>query len=519
MNTEQYLYANGYTPAPVRRRRRRRRRRPGLGTVICLAALLAVLIAFAVGISAFGHSGNEDGNPTLRLPETVQLKQLNIPSGAVFEASELVTGLEGTGIAVSFVTEPAADTRGVQSVELRFMLNGAECIHFATVNRFQLVEQITVQMGSGRIPDIRDFVPDPSVIAGFKGDSPDSLPEDSCGSHTLTVECDGREYPVTYLVTEDIPPEAVGLTVTVEAGSVPEPATLVDQIEDHSDVTVTYAQTPVLTTVGTEEVVLVLTDAFGNTAQVTATVEIIPNENGPQFTGLEELQVQVGSTVSYKTDVSATDLQDGELTFTVDPGDVDAKTVGSYTAWYTATDSDGNSLTVPRTVVVLDKAEIEVEKYAQEVLSKIITEDMTRDEQIYAVYRYTRKNVTFVGTSDKFSIARSAYEGFSTGKGDCYTYYAMNVVLFNALGIENLEVARVGGTSNHWWNLVLFEDGLYYHVDSCPKSVKVDGMTYDKMSDSDLDKYTNNKKVLAHRSNYYTYDKTLPEYQDIDIAP
>ena len=169
--------------------------------------------------------------------------------------------------------------------------------------------------------------------------------------------------------------------------------------------------------------------------------------------------------------------------------------------------------------MILDEAEAAVEKYARDVINQIIREDMTRDQKIYQVYRYTRKNVLFVGSSDKSSIVHAAYEGFSTGKGDCYTYYAMNVILLDALGIENLEVARVGGTSNHWWNLVLHEDGMYYHVDSCPKSIYLDGQTYYKMTDSDLDEYTNNKQVAAHRPNYYTYDKTLPEYQDIDIAP
>ena len=160
-----------------------------------------------------------------------------------------------------------------------------------------------------------------------------------------------------------------------------------------------------------------------------------------------------------------------------------------------------------------------MEQKAQAVLDKIITKNMTRDEKIYKVYYYSRHNVLFVGSSDKRSIEHAAYEGFTTGRGDCYTYYAMNVIMLDLLGIENLEVARVGGTSNHWWNLVLFEDGKYYHVDSCPKSIYLDGQNYSKLTDSDLDEYTNNKQVAAHRPHYYTYDKTLPEYQDIEIAP
>lgn len=525
MDTYPNYYADGYVP--VRRRRRRRRRSRGVGPVIILVVVLAVLLGLSVRLSVFGKLGNVDSSldpsvgmkPILDLPETVELKPLTLPSSALVEPHELVIGLEGTDITVSFLKEPATGVVGRQKVQLLFSKDGAECIRTVSLTRFLMVTHISRELGSDDIPDIRDYIPNIDIDASFKNASPATLPLESCGSHALVIECYGREYPVTYLVTEAIPPKAVGLKVTAEAGSLPDPASLIGQIVDHSEVTVSYAQVPELKVLGDLDVTMVLTDAFGNSSQFDAVINVIPAKDGPTFTGLEELHIQVGGTISYKAGVSATDPEDGALTFTVDPGDVDNKTVGTYTAYYTATDSDGHTLTVPRTVVIQDEAEAAVEEYAKGVLKTILKDNMTRDQKIYAIYLYTRKNVKFVGTSDKSSIVHSAYEGFSTGKGDCYTYYAMNVILLDLAGIENLEVARVGGTSHHWWNLVLHEDGKYYHVDSCPKAIYLDGQTYYKMTDSDLDDYTNNKQVAAHRPNYYTYDKTLPEYQDIDIAP
>ena len=525
MDTNYHTY---YAGPPQRRHRRRRCRNKGIISVVMLSVVLAVLSGLAVRISVFGKIARIDSaeteptiaaTPLLQLPETVKLKKLNLPTGAAIEPWELVEGLENTDITVVFANELVTDVVGEQTIDLLFTQGNAECTQSVVVNRFQLITEISSEMGSESIPTIRDFIPDMNIDAVFKGDSPETLPPDSCGVHGLTIECDGRDYPVVYLVTEDIPPEAVGLTVTVEAGMLPEPETLVDEIVDHSDVTVTYEEIPELTTLGLQEVKLLLTDAFGNHSNVTAMIEVIPAENGPQFTGLEDLHIQVGGTISYKAGVSVTDLQDGDLTFSVEPGNVDTKKIGTYFAYYTATDSDGNTLTVPRKIVIQDEAEAAVEAYAKAVLEKIIKDDMTQDQQIYQVYLYSRKNVQFVGSSDKTSVVHAAYEGFSTGKGDCYTYYAMNVIMLDLLGIENLEVARVGGTSNHWWNLVLHEDGKYYHVDSCPKAIYLDGQTYYKMTDGDLDDYTNNKQVAAHRPNYYTYDKTLPEYQDIEIAP
>lgn len=524
MDSDTYFNTEPEAAPPVRRRRRPRRRRPGAWTVVTLSVILAVLTGLAVRISVFGKTAGVDGFDTtdgiqwhLDLPETVSVRPLTLPLGAPVEAGELVTGLEGTGILVSFLQDPDPEALGTQEVELIFASGSASCTQTVTLTRFQLFDTVTVKMGS-EAPTLRKFVPNEKIDAAFKGTTPADIPADACGSFQLTVTCDGRDYPVTYLVTEDIPPQAEGLTVTTEAGTLPQPESLVGEITDHSDVTVAYETEPEITLLGVHEAVLVLTDAFGNTAHVSATVEVVPTPDGPGFTGLEELHIQVGSTISYKSGVKCTDPEDGELTFTVDPGTVDNKTVGTYTAYYTATDSDGHTLTVPRTIVIQDEAEAAVEKYARQILAEIITQDMSRDEQIRKVYQYTRYNVQFVGSSDKSSIVRAAYEGFSTGKGDCYTYYAMNVVFLNMLGIENLEVARVGGSSRHWWNLVLHEDGKYYHVDSCPKAIYLDGQTYWKMTDKDLDDYTNNKQVAAHRPNYYTYDKTLPEYQDIEIA-
>ena len=517
-NSNYYYYEYN---VPVRRRRRRRRRKRNAGSKLLLLVLVVVVIVLATAFCNNDHVDNVDQDmpAILSLPETVEIRSLMLPSGMTVTAQELVTGLEGTGISVSFVKEPAKEVVGLQKVELRFTGEKAECTRTVTLTRFLMNTETSRELESNDIPDIRDYIPNLNITATFKDVSPATIPLESCGRHSLIIVCDGREYPVTYLVTEDIPPKAVGLTVTAEAGSLPDPESLVDQIVDHTEVTVTYAEVPALTVLGSNEVVLLLTDEFGNSSQVKAVVDVIPAKNGPNFSGLEELHVQVGSTISYKSGVSAVDAEDGELTFQVDPGNVDNKKIGTYTAYYTATDSDGHTLTVPRTVVIQDKAEAAVEKYAADVIKKIITDDMTHDQQIYQIYLYTRKNIQFVGTSDKSSIAHAAYEGFTTGKGDCYTYYAINVVLLNMLGIENLEVTRVGGTSHHWWNLVLHQDGKYYHVDSCPKSIYLQGQTYYKMTDSDLDDYTNNKQVAAHRPHYYTYDKTLPEYQDIDIAP
>ena len=200
----------------------------------------------------------------------------------------------------------------------------------------------------------------------------------------------------------------------------------------------------------------------------------------------------------------------------IDTPGLDDTKEGTYKVHYYAVDSDGNRLTVVRTVVVESKTGQKVREKAQVVLNEIIKPGMTQDEKIYAVFRRVRNYMGYASHSDKSSVENAAYEGFSKWYGDCYTYYAMVRVMLDMLEIPNLEVARVDGKSNHWWNLVQFEDGKYYHIDAIPHQVT--DMEHFKMTESVIVAYTNNPAVARRRPNYYVYDHTLPEYQNIEIA-
>lgn len=494
-----------------RKKRRRRKKR-----MVAILSVILILLVGTVIVLELTHKAPSESDKPFELPASVQLQPLVLADNVPVSATDFVLGLGGTGLRVTFAEEPDPSALGQQDIKLVFKGENGSCTRTASLYRFRLEPKATAVMG-GEAADIRDFVPDETVDAVFLGRSPAQIPADLCGEFPLQISCGGREYGVTYTITEEIPPQATALEVTTGASIIPDPATLVTDIVDHSAVTVTYLEEPVLNMVGRYPVTVVLTDAYGNSAQIESVIHVIPAENGPQFTGLEELRIQVGDTIAYKAGVTATDAQDGELTYTVDAGGVDNKVEGTYTAYYTATDSDGLTITVARTITVLDVQTAVVEQYAAAALDQIITPDMTRDQKIFAVYKYTKANVSFVGTSDKTSIIHGAYEGFTTGKGDCYTYYAMNVIMLNLLGIENLEVRRTGGETNHWWNLVLHEDGKYYHVDSCPVAVEVEGVFHWKMTDTDLVTYT--EGVSWRKINFYTYDKTLPQYEGITIAP
>lgn len=499
-----------HTPHRKVRRNRSKAGKRGTGKVLFVGILLAILVIMGYAASVFSA-------PALTLPESVQVHdRIMAASQDSLTTADFVSGLEDTQIQVSFGADYDAQQLGRQTVTLVFTKGREQCTRTVELYRFHLETEITVKLGEETQVSARDFVQDSNVPAELLTE----LTEGACGFFTLRMQCGERAYEVMCTVTETVPPTGIGKTLTVEAGGgqLPAPSEFVEDIQDHTPVTVTYKEQPQFIRVGKQSVWLILTDLFGNTSEVEATANVVPSENGPQFTGLTTIYLEVGGTVSYKTGVTATDAQDGKLSFTVDTGNFDNQTAGEYTVWYSATDSDGNQLIVPRTIIVERKVEQNVYQKAQKILDEIIKPGMTRDEQIYAVWSRVAWYVSYSGNSDKSSVENAAYEGFTHWTGDCYTYYSMIRIMLDMLEIPNLEVTRVGGTSRHWWNLVEFGDGKYYHVDGSAHVILVDNIWREKMTDADLVTYTNNERVAKRRPNFYVYDHSLPQYQGISIA-
>jgi hypothetical protein len=77
-------------------------------------------------------------------------------------------------------------------------------------------------------------------------------------------------------------------------------------------------------------------------------------------------------------------------------------------------------------------------------------------------------------------------------------------------GIENMMVTRVGGGSNHYWNLINPDGGGWYHFDTTPLSTQVrSGVNRFMFTDTEAEKYTEIVLQDVNTRNYYTYDKTL----------
>src|SRR5690606_27039314 len=130
--------------------------------------------------------------------------------------------------------------------------------------------------------------------------------------------------------------------------------------------------------------------------------------------------------------------RDGEISFEVDSSKVNIRKEGSYSVVYSAIDSSGNrtqkevSYTVRASEVEIVEREV-VEALANEILAKIIKDDMTMEEKALALYKYINKNVYYLGGRHSDDMITEAYYGMLEDPGDCYTYFAVSDLMLNML--------------------------------------------------------------------------------------
>ena len=150
------------------------------------------------------------------------------------------------------------------------------------------------------------------------------------------------------------------------------------------------------------------------------------------------------------------------------------------------------------------------------IISSIITDGMSLKDRAWEIYDYVYDHIHYSPTSDKSSWVRAAYEGITTGYGDCYTYFALSKAFFERAGIENIDIQRSAEVvskvdERHFWSLVNIgtkESPAWYHFDACHIKDNPKPWGY-LMTDAQLAAYSSQKESANGVRNYfYAYDRT-----------
>lgn len=327
------------------------------------------------------------------------------------------------------------------------------------------------------------------------------------GSYPVTLEVNGKQYESKLVLQDTVPPQATAVKTTTTVGVLPNPEDCVTNIIDVTNVTVAFVITPEVSRVNTVSAVVGLTDEGGNETELEVSIEVIEekDEEPPVISGVKDIEIIVGDSISYKKDVTVTDNEDPNPVLEIDNSGVDIDTPGEYTVTYTATDASGNTTTVTAKVIVNKKpvpeGEEEIYAMAEEILDQITDDSMDDMDVAFAIYRWTKGNIGYTGSSDKSDWIVGAYDGFTNRSGDCFTYFAVAKELFNVAGIENVDVVKSDTShSRHYWSLINLGDG-WYHVDCTPRVGS--GDNFFMVTDEELEAYS------VKHNNSHIFDGSL----------
>ena len=207
----------------------------------------------------------------------------------------------------------------------------------------------------------------------------------------------------------------------------------------------------------------------------------------------------VGVTPTFKKFISVSDDTDEAPVVSVEHN-VDITTVGTYTIKYTVEDASGN-VSYKTLAYEVKKDEYSLATLMALIADKAkelgITKEMSKVQQVRAIYDFAHTNVTFTDESNIPNIDRSKWQsdwleeavrGLETMEGDCYTYYAISKAFFEYFGIEsygikraeNYEGAEDDGT--HFWSAVNVGEGSdrWYYYDATRLNGYFNGNKSDK---------------------------------------
>ena len=298
------------------------------------------------------HSELEIVDTVAPTAETVDI--VSIP-GQVHTPEEFLEGItDETAVTVRFAAQPLFDT--VRDSEVFILLTDAGgnvtelMAHMSVV---PVLQEMTAEAGCG--------LPDPEVFSVAEGQEiryataeetetylsanglTDEHPfQDLVGEYTVYLETYGGVYPSHLKMIDTTPPEVVTQDLQIFLGDELTAEDFISLAADASPVSGSFVTEPDTSAEGDFTVEAVYTDAAGNQVQMPVSYNVKADTEAPMITGVQDMRVVIGDSVSYKRNVTVTDNHDAEVELVVDSSEVNLQELGSYNVVYSATDSAGS---------------------------------------------------------------------------------------------------------------------------------------------------------------------------------
>ncbi len=431
---------------------------------------------------------------------TAEKVKVNIMINETCEATDFVSNIvDETETKVEFAESPDFTRSGKQEVKVRIVdLGGNETIIASELFISRVKSEIAVEIGAG-VPTLNDFIIEGNE-AYFINDISE-LDLSHPATYVIRINVDGEVYKTKINVVDTISPVLV-LREVEDFLFVPKiPEEFVQVADDNTNIILSFLEEPDVDYCGKQEVCIQAEDEGGNKTIQKTYLTLQEDTEPPKIEGVRNLVAVLGKSISYKNGIKVTDNCQEGVQLEVDSSAVNLNQEGSYPVTYTATDLAGNETSISATVTVKVNLYSEEDVYAlaDAALAGIITPQMAEMDKLSAIFNYIRSHVSYVNTSEKGDWLKSAYYGFTKGKGDCYVYASMAKVLLTRAGIANVDIHKIPAKTSHYWNLVDIGNG-WYHFDTTPRKDKTVIFMW---TDQQLMEYSD-----SHH-NSHLYDKSL----------
>lgn len=444
---------------------------------------------------------------TLYIEDTIapviETQSVKIQYGSTCNAMDFIKSIDdATKTEAVFVKEPELEKVERQTVTIAVTDAGNNTTTVeAELSIYAVTDRITLEAGS-EAPDISDLVNNASNARIVTDMS--TIDFTKVGTNTIIIELDGVNYEVQADVVDTVAPALEVKDISGFALFERKPEDFVLSASDVTAITYSFEGTPDFTLAGTQKVNITATDEGGNKTTKQANLTLVLDTEPPVIKGARDMTVYIGDSISYRSNVSVSDNCKEGLELNVDSSAVNLKAAGTYPVTYKAADYAGNTATVTVNVTVKVRTYTEEQIYAlaDGVLSKIITDNMSKKDKAYEIFKYVKAHVAYTDSSEKDNWLKAAYNGLVYGRGDCYVYASVSKALLTRAGIANMDIERIpSGDTLHYWNLVDIGDGWgWYHFDTCPR--RPDYPKIFLWTDSQITEYSNS------HYNSHNYDRS-----------
>ncbi len=300
-----------------------------------------------------------------------------------------------------------------------------------------------------------DFLYKPEETIQLDEEKLGEINKSGVGEYFITVIYEEKEYSCKVIVSDTLPPEVTLKDVSIyddEENVTKEK--FIESVKDASEVTtelvgeITYHQ------IGTQELTIVATDAYGNKTEKKAKLNIVKDTTPPVIYGLSNMTVNKYTQINFLAGVRAVDEKDGTVNVSVNSGNVNVNKAGTYYATYSAKDKSGNTKTASRKIVV---------NHDQSDTMALVNEHASKvGNSIAEINQYVK---TKIGYSNSWGDNDPVWYGLTNFRGNCYVHA---MVYQKILEKKGYQVQLIWTTDqSHYWNLV-YTNGKWCHSDSTP---------------------------------------------------